>query len=175
MMQAMSGLSCIQGRLTETQKRMFDGADRFLCRNDGELQAMKVYTNIFHTVAKAGYGSPELRKKLELRFPEVLRRIVELKDDTSIGVICSSACRMPLSPSVLKSEVFPVLGSDKFKFDIKHLVNFLFYTAEPELFDEKLFDYLLAQVQQHKAEKSNIVTMIEDAKHRGEQLKGRSK
>lgn len=169
LLQVLSGISCIPGRLSVLQKQILKNIDKILCTHPQCLNGEENYCSALHSFAKAANFSGTLKELLEKRLTAMLSQVSRHPEKVLFGAICTSACRMKFDSQLISSLVFPAVLQNLDKISPKHLVNLLFYTAEPNLYDPA-FHQKVRGVLPNELNNEHLHNMLEDAEQRAEQL-----
>lgn len=169
LLQILSGISCIEGPLSALQKQILVHIDKILCAHSYQLNKQDIYCSALHSFAKAGFLSTNLKQLLEDRLRPIIYQIVKHQDKTMLGVACSSACRMKLNPVLIRSIIFPAVIRHLYTMQQKHLVNLLFYMAEPDVFDRDSFERIQKAIHTNELNR-HLSDMLQNAKQRAREL-----
>jgi hypothetical protein len=169
LLQVLSGISCIQGPLSALQKQILAHIDKILCTHSQQLNKQDIYCSAMHSFAKAGFLSTNLKQQLEDRLHPIIYQVAKYPDKAMLGVICSSACRIKLNSPLIRSAIFPAVVRNLYSIPEKHLINLLFYMAEPDIFDRNLFERIQKAISTNVPNR-HLNDMLQNAKQRAREL-----
>lgn len=138
-LQTYSGLGCAKIPLSRVQKQLAEVIDAKLVRVPERWSKPSLFSLVLHTAAKISYASENLRSLLCTQLPTVLGQLETTGTYNSLGVVCSSACRLRLAKHHLEASVMQTVMRLQDKLHLKHVVNIAFYLSEKSYYNREFF------------------------------------
>ena len=138
-----SGLGCAKLPISSVQKKLADVIDGKLVRVPDSWSKCSLFCLVIHTAAKISYASESLRSLLSSQLPAELRELEASGTFHTLGVVCSSACRLRLPKHHLEATVMPAVVRLQDELYVKHVVNIVFYLSEKSYYNREFFQKVM--------------------------------
>lgn len=146
-LQTYSGLGCAKIPLSRLQKQLAEVVDAKLVRVPERWSKPSLFSLVVHTAAKTSYASENLRSLLSSQLPAVLSELEATGVFHSLGVVCSSACRLRLPKHHLEVTVMQTVMRQQAKMHLKHVVNIVFYLSEKSYYSREFFQKVMPALE----------------------------